>query len=676
MAFCAGFSRQHARFRPSRVFPQRGPAAPRTWWAARWDRARLWFTTGYGILNEVYYPRVDIPQIRDLGFIVADGKGFWVEVKRLGAYRVSTPAPGIPAVEIVHEHARFELRLRIVADARRDVVLIEVALDGRRRTCVPMRCSRRTSAAPATDNRAEATTHRGRRVLWAEQGPFGLALAAADAQQDDCFGGHQRRLCRRKRRLAGLRPQRRADLELRHRRPRQRRADRRIAGSLDAGAGVRHQPGVGRHAGVCRAASALCRRVGAICRRLARLARCTARCRATCRRHCRISSATSAMVLRVHQDKTYPGAMVASLSIPWGNSSDDIGGYHLVWPRDLVESAGGPAGAGCARRGRRRSSLPRSRRSRPTATGRRTSGWAARRTGSVASWTRPHFRYCWRPRLPSANALGGIEIHDMVRRALGFIARNGPATDQDRWEEDVGINAFTLATCVSALVCGASFLDEPARGFALQLADYWNARIEDWTSVRATPPWPDRSASTATTFASRRRRLHRATTRSSEFFRSRIARVTRDSPRKSRSRPTSCNWSGWDCATRTIRWWWTASRSSTISSGRRRPPGRRGTATPATATASTRTAVRSTAYGRGRAWPLLTGERGHYELLAGRDPLPYLQAMTAMTGRCGLMPEQVWDADPLPERWAVPGPADAARRCRSSGRMPSSSSSR
>ena len=31
--------------------------------------------------------------------------------------------------------------------------------------------------------------------------------------------------------------------------------------------------------------------------------------------------------------------------------------------------------------------------------------------------------------------------------------------------------------------------------------------------------------------------------------------------------------------------------------------------------------------GQGRAWPLLTGERGHYELAAGRDPLPYLRAM-------------------------------------------------
>jgi glucoamylase len=59
--------------------------------------------------------------------------------------------------------------------------------------------------------------------------------------------------------------------------------------------------------------------------------------------------------------------------------------------------------------------------------------------------------------------------------------------------------------------------------------------------------------------------------------------------------------------------------------------------------------------GQGRAWPLLAGERGHYELAAGRDPLPYLAAMSAMTGRCGLIPEQVWDAEPIAERQLSPG---------------------
>ena len=44
--------------------------------------SRVWFTVGHGILNEVYWPRPDRPQIRDLGFIVADDAGFWSEVKR------------------------------------------------------------------------------------------------------------------------------------------------------------------------------------------------------------------------------------------------------------------------------------------------------------------------------------------------------------------------------------------------------------------------------------------------------------------------------------------------------------------------------------------------------------------------------------------------------------------
>jgi glucoamylase len=87
--------------------------------------SRLWFTTGFGIVNEVYYPRIDIPQIRDLGFIVADGKGFWSEVKRLENYRVNFVAPGVAAFDICHEHSRYRLHLRISPDPRRDVLALE-----------------------------------------------------------------------------------------------------------------------------------------------------------------------------------------------------------------------------------------------------------------------------------------------------------------------------------------------------------------------------------------------------------------------------------------------------------------------------------------------------------------------------------------------------------------------
>ncbi len=46
-------------------------------------------------------------------------------------------------------------------------------------------------------------------------------------------------------------------------------------------------------------------------------------------------------VLLAHEDKSYAGAFVASASIPWGQvkGDDDLGGYHLVWTRDMVQTA-------------------------------------------------------------------------------------------------------------------------------------------------------------------------------------------------------------------------------------------------------------------------------------------------------------------------------------------------
>src|SRR5512140_3953198 len=103
------------------------PGIPPTWCSSAKETvgcalgpSRVWFTIGGGIINEVFYPRVDIPQVRDLGFIVADDQGFWVEVKRLDSHKLVWVTPGIPAIEILHQHDRFELRLRITPDTHRD----------------------------------------------------------------------------------------------------------------------------------------------------------------------------------------------------------------------------------------------------------------------------------------------------------------------------------------------------------------------------------------------------------------------------------------------------------------------------------------------------------------------------------------------------------------------------
>ena len=53
-------------------------------------------------------------------------------------------------------------------------------------------------------------------------------------------------------------------------------------------------------------------------------------------------------------------------------------------------------------------------------------------------------------------------------------------------------------------------------------------------------------------------------------------------------------------------------------------------------------------WGQGRAWPILTGERAHYELAAGHDVTPYIKAMEQFSSFGGMLPEQVWDYADLP----------------------------
>ncbi|MGE5130979.1 MAG: glycoside hydrolase family 15 protein, partial [Sphingomonadaceae bacterium] len=445
--------------------------------------ARLWFTSGFGILNEVYYPRVDIPQIRDLGFIVADGRGFWVEVKRLNAYRARTPRAGVPALEIVHSHARFELRLRVAPDPLRDALLIEVALSGEA-ALRPYALLAPHLGGTGEGNLAEVGWHRGRKILWAEQGPFGLALAAAKPDQTHAWGAASAGYVGASDGWQDFAQHGALSWQFECAGP----GNVALIGELPAACTLALGFGTSREAAATLAFGALSQPFEEVWRRhVEGWSDWHARLRAPALLPAALQTqmATSAMVLRAHQDRTYPGAMVASLSVPWGNARDDVGGYHLVWPRDLVESAGGLLAIGALEDARNilRYLL---------ATQHHEGNWSQNQwLGGRAYWQGEQLDETAFPVLLAAalgerDALDGIEVLDMIHRALAFIARNGPATQEDRWEEDAGISAFTLGTCIAALVCGARFLDEPERGFALRLADFWNERVEEWTSVRGT----------------------------------------------------------------------------------------------------------------------------------------------------------------------------------------------
>ena len=59
-------------------------------------QSRVWFTISHGILNEVYYPRIDQANTRDMGFLVADGDQFFSEEKRDTNRRISPLEQGVP----------------------------------------------------------------------------------------------------------------------------------------------------------------------------------------------------------------------------------------------------------------------------------------------------------------------------------------------------------------------------------------------------------------------------------------------------------------------------------------------------------------------------------------------------------------------------------------------------
>jgi glucoamylase len=601
--------------------------------------SRLWFTTGFGIVNEVYSPRIDLPQIRDLGFIVADGQGFWVEVKRLQSYRTILPQPGVPALEIVHTHPRFELRLRIAPDPQREVLLIEVSLLGDD-ALRPYALLAPHLGGTGHDNVAEVGWHRGRRMLWAQQGPFGLALAAVDRSQGDAWEAASAGYVGASDGWQDFDRHGRLTWQFDTAGP----GNVALIGALPRSATLALGIAASRESAATLAVAALCQpfdaawttHIGAWqawhqqVQQLAGLPPALAE-----------QLATSAMVLRVHQDKTFAGAMVASLSVPWGNSNDNIGGYHLVWPRDLVESAGGLLALGAVPEAR---DILRYLVATQLAAG----NWSQNQwLGGAPFWQgcqldEAAFPVLLAAALAERGALDGIEVATMIRRALAFIASSGPASEQDRWEEDAGINAFTVATCIAAFVCGAPWLAEPAKTWALRIADDWNSRIEEWTAVHDTA-------------------LARAHGVAGYYVRIAPPVDTTGVPHLERvlAIKNQVQDPGLPAQDQVA-----TDFLHLVRIGLRDPHDPLVLATIKVADALLRVETPAgpawhryvgdgygerddgspfDGAGRGRAWPLLGGERGHYELAAGHDPLPYLQAMAAMVGRCGMIPEQVWD---------------------------------
>ena len=87
--------------------------------------SRVWFTIGYGILNEIFYPDVDTACTRDVGLIVTDGHSFFSEEKRHAQHRIACSVEGAPAFRLTSTcgQGRYRIEKEIIADPARHAVL-------------------------------------------------------------------------------------------------------------------------------------------------------------------------------------------------------------------------------------------------------------------------------------------------------------------------------------------------------------------------------------------------------------------------------------------------------------------------------------------------------------------------------------------------------------------------
>jgi glucoamylase len=623
---------------------------------------RIWFTLSHGILNEVYYPRNDQACIRDLGLIVTGAGGFFSEEKRQTLNRIAPVADGVPAFRLINTcvQGRYRIEKEVLADPVREVVLQRVRF-------TPLQGGIGDYAlfallAPHLGNAGAGNSGwvgevKGRAMLFAERDDMALALACSAPWA---------------RRSAGFVGASDGWLDLnRHQRmtweyDQARNGNVALTGEIDLAAadgcfvlalGFGRTFGEAAHRAAMglwdfdQAASAYRGAWEAWQATLLPLARALPAARDLYR--------TSTAVLRTHESSHIPGGIIASLSIPWGfaKGDGDLGGYHLVWPRDLVESAGGLLAAGAREEGLRVLRYL-------SVTQEADGHWPQNMwLDGTPYWNGVQMDETGFPILlvELASRIGALEASDlellwpMVRRAAGFLFRNGPVTPQDRWEEDPGYSPFTLAVEVAALLCAAELADrfEPALApYLRETADVWNAGIERWTYVTGT----DLAGAVGV-----------------EGYYVRIAAPDAAEaaspaggfiPIKNRPPGQDCDTSGHIVspdALALVRFGLRAADDPHILNTLKAIDALLKTETPS---GPLWRRYNGDGYGEhedggpfdgtgtGRPWPLLTGERAHYELAAGRPDQAeaLMAALSRFANEGGLLPEQVWDAADIPGR--------------------------
>jgi glucoamylase len=619
--------------------------------------SRVWFTCSHGILNEIYHPTIDHPQVRDMEFLITDGETFAHEEKRdlLTSFEYIHPeALGVRYINRDPD-GRYTLTKEIICDPHHSVILQHVRIDGHH-DLVP-RLKVYALLAPHLDcggagNTARVLDVAGHRMLLAWKNEWSLAMLAS------C--GFSRASCGFVGTSDGWRDvmdNHRMDWEFGS------ATDGNVAifGEVDLGAagvdGAREFVlaigiGQGHHTALQKTVITLATPYEEHRDRFISQWHRVANPEWLATKACDGGKLmrTSHNVLLAHEDKTFSGAFVASASIPWGQAKgdDDLGGYHLVWTRDMVQTAG--AMLACGRVDTARRALIYLACTQQPDGGFAQNFWVdGRPYWSGIQLDEVAFPIILAWRLWKANALTDIVIFPFVERAAGFLLLHAPVTHQERWEENAGYSPSTLAVVIAGLICAAEFArahDSNEMACAYEdFADWIERHLELWTVtnrgvlvpeiprhyMRIRPPEQGEAyfaedAGTETIRIANRPPGTRTEFEAREIVDGGFLELVRYGVRRAddplildtvkvidavlkRGLPQGPGW---------LRYNWDGYGQ--------RPDG-----------------GPFLGFGQGRVWPLLTGERAHYELAAGHDIAPLIAAYERFATVGQMMPEQVWD---------------------------------
>jgi glucoamylase len=195
----------------------------------------------------------------------------------------------------------------------------------------------------------------------------------------------------------------------------------------------------------------------------------------------------AAMVLRAFEDKTYRGGNVASLSTPWGggvNGNETTSGYHLVWSRDLYQVATAYMALGDKASAVRALEYLFKYQQRDDGSFPQISWLDGRTVGDSIQLDEVSYP------LILAYQLGRTDkttYEKNIVKSADYLAKTGPRTQQERWEEEAGYSPSTIAAEIAALVCAAEIArlngDEAAAKRWLAVADDWQRNVEKWTAT-------------------------------------------------------------------------------------------------------------------------------------------------------------------------------------------------